>query len=144
MNTTDARRERNTAAAATEVAAGSLKCCRSSTRSRLSCPVRRAAQDEFRHALIDNVDTMIQPTPHKIVYYFGEYQPLFDRYTRVDLRHGMPKASEIETLTDALVVFDDMMTEVDDRHDERFRAELFQQERAHEDDQSERAVYRPV
>jgi len=65
--------------------------------------------------LIDNVDAMIEPTPDKIVYYFGEYQPLFDRYTGVDFRHGMPKAGEIEKLADALVVFDDMMSEVDGR-----------------------------
>ena len=69
----------------------------------------------FVMRLIKNVDTMIVPTPSKIVYYFGEYQPLFERYDRVDFRHGMPKVIEIETLADALVVLDDMMDDLDAR-----------------------------
>jgi len=67
--------------------------------------------------LIDNIDAMIEPPPEKIVYYFNEYQSaLFDRYaSRVDFGHGMPKVGEIDELADTLVVFDDMMNEVNDR-----------------------------
>jgi len=74
-----------------------------------------SGKTNFVMRLIDNVDTMIEPPPNKIVYYFGEYQPLFDRYSGVDFRHGMPKAGEIEKLADALVVLDDMMSELDGR-----------------------------
>jgi len=45
--------------------------------------------------VIDNVDTLIQPTPDKIIYYFAEYQPMFDKYSHVDFRQGVPKSSEI-------------------------------------------------
>jgi len=66
--------------------------------------------------LVDNVDTMIDPTTDKIVYYFVEYRPLFDDYdARVDFRHGLPKAGEIEKLGNALVVLDDMMAEVNEK-----------------------------
>jgi len=52
----------------------------------------------FVMRLIDNVVALIELTPDKIVYYFAEYQPQFDRYTR-------------ERLTDALVVFNKALIE---------------------------------
>ena len=65
---------------------------------------------EFIMRLVDNVDTMIEPTPCKMVYYFADYQPLFERYEGcVDFRHGMPKVDAIDRQTNAIVVFDDMM-----------------------------------
>ena len=74
-----------------------------------------SGKTDFVMRVIDNADALIEPTPAKIVYYFGEYQPLFDRYAGVDFRHGMPKAGEIDKLADALVVFDDMMADIDER-----------------------------
>jgi len=71
---------------------------------------------EFVMRLVDNADAMIEPTPRKIVYYFAEYQPLFERYEgHVELRHGMPKAETIDQLTDTLVIYDDLMDEADER-----------------------------
>jgi len=52
----------------------------------------------------------------KIVYYFAEYQPLFEHYEdRIEFRHRMPKADAIDRLTDTLVVYDDLMDEADER-----------------------------
>ena len=65
--------------------------------------------------LIENADAVIKPTPRKIVYYFTEYQLLFECYkARVDFRHGMPKADAIDRQSDALVAFDNMMDEADE------------------------------
>ena len=59
---------------------------------------------------------MIEPTPRKIVYYFAEYQLLFERYEdRIEFCHRMPKADTIDWLTDTLVVYDDLMDEADER-----------------------------
>ena len=63
--------------------------------------------------LIDNVDDMIAPAPEKIIYYFTEYQSIFDRYPHVIFRQGVPKSAEIEDMRNALVILDDMMSEVD-------------------------------
>ena len=53
---------------------------------------------------------LILPTPRKIVYYFAEYQPLFEHYEdHIEFCHGMPKVDAIDRLTDALVVYDDLM-----------------------------------
>ena len=65
--------------------------------------------------LVDNVDTMIAPPPDKIIYYFTEYQSIFDRYPHVTFRQGVPKSDEIEDMHDALVILDDMMTEADQK-----------------------------
>ena len=69
----------------------------------------------FVMRLIDNMNIMIEPTPDKTIYYFNEYQSIFDDYVQVDFRQGIPKADEIEKLNNALVVLDDMMTEVDQK-----------------------------
>jgi len=44
--------------------------------------------------VIDNVDTLIEPTPDKIIYYFDEYHPMFDKYSHVDFRQGVPKSGK--------------------------------------------------
>ena len=47
--------------------------------------------------LVVNADTMIEPTQHKIIYYFAEYQPLFECYkARISFLHGMTKAETID------------------------------------------------
>jgi len=61
--------------------------------------------------LIDNVDTMIEPTPKCIIYYLMEYQSVFDEYPQVDFRQGVPKIQELEDTRNALIVCDDMMME---------------------------------
>jgi len=63
--------------------------------------------------LIDNMHTIIKPTPTHIVYYFMEDQPIFGDYPEVEFRHGTPTQSEINELRDTLVIFDDMMMESD-------------------------------
>ena len=53
--------------------------------------------------LVDNVDTMIAPPPDKIIYYFTEYQSIFDRYPHVTFRQGIPKSDEIEDMHLSLI-----------------------------------------
>ena len=70
---------------------------------------------KFVLRLVDNIDSMIVPTPEKTIYYFGEYQPLFDDYEHVDFRQGLPKAAEIEKIGNALLILDDLMAETDEK-----------------------------
>jgi len=75
-----------------------------------------SGKTQFVMRLVDRADVLIEPTPRKIVYYFAEYQPLFEHYEdRIEFCHGMPKADAIDRLTDALVVNDDLMDEADER-----------------------------
>jgi len=62
-----------------------------------------SGKTQFVMHLVDSADAMIEPTPCKIVYYFAEYQPLFEHYEdRIEFRHGMPKVDVIDRLTDTL------------------------------------------
>ena len=71
---------------------------------------------QFVMRLVNSAVSMIEPTPCKIIYYFAEYQPLFERYEdHIEFRHGMPKADAIDRLSDALVVYDGLMDEADER-----------------------------
>jgi len=71
-----------------------------------------SGKTQFVMHLADSADALIEPTPRKIVYYFAEYQPLFEHYEdRIQFRHGMPKADAIDRLTDALIVYGDLMDE---------------------------------
>ena len=71
---------------------------------------------QFVMRLVNSAVSMIEPTPCKIVYYSAEYQPLFECYEdRIEFHHGMPKADAIDRLSDALVVYDDLMDEADER-----------------------------
>jgi len=57
------------------------------------------------------METMIEPPPKSTVYYFMEYQPVFDEYTHMNFRQGMPTVRELEEARDTLIVCDDMMME---------------------------------
>jgi len=63
--------------------------------------------------LIDNINTLIKPTPKRIIYYFMEDQPIFRDYPEVDFRHGTPSQSDFDSLHDTIVIFDDQMMEAD-------------------------------
>jgi len=75
-----------------------------------------SGKTQFVVRLIDSADVLIETTPRKIVYYFAEYQPLFEHYEdRMEFCHRMPKADAIDRLTDTLVVYDELMDEADER-----------------------------
>jgi len=57
---------------------------------------------------------MIEPLPKNTVYYFMEYQPVFDEYPQIDFRQGVPNVRELEDARDTLIVCDDMMMESND------------------------------
>ena len=50
----------------------------------------------FIFRLIDNVASMIEPAPRKIVYCYGEYQQLFSQYPKVTFHQGLPDMSDFD------------------------------------------------
>jgi len=64
--------------------------------------------------LIENADSMIEPPPHRIVYCYGEYQHLFDKYPHVDFRRGLPDLEDFDGREPVLLVVDDLMNETDE------------------------------
>ena len=50
--------------------------------------------------LVQNMETMIEPPPKSTVYYFMEYQSVFDEYPQIDFRQGVPTVRELEEARD--------------------------------------------
>jgi len=80
----------------------------------MCCGSTGSGKTLFVLRLIDNIETMIKPTPNSTIYYFMEYQTVFDEYPQVDFRQGVPKIQELEDTGDALILCDDMMMESND------------------------------
>ena len=80
----------------------------------ICCGSTQTGKTQFVLRLIDNIEAMVEPLPKSVVYYFMEYQPVFDEYSQVDFRQGVPITTELEEMCDALIIFDDMMMEAND------------------------------
>ena len=67
----------------------------------------------FVFTILDNLTDMITPTPHKVIYCYGEYQSCFAMYPWIEFHEGLPKADMFNG-TPSLVIIDDLMNETDD------------------------------
>jgi len=68
----------------------------------------------FVFKLIENVDVMIDPPPRRMVYCYGEYQKLFDKYPQVTFHQGLPDLDDFDGREPTLLVIDDLMNEADE------------------------------
>ena len=50
----------------------------------------------FVFKLIENVRTMIDSPPHRVIYCYGEYQQLFRKYPRVTFQQGLPNMDDFD------------------------------------------------
>jgi len=80
----------------------------------ICCGSTESGKTLFVLRLVENIETMIEPPPKSAVYYFMEYQPVFDEYPQIDFRHGVPTVRELEEARDTLIMCDDMMMESND------------------------------
>jgi len=81
------------------------------------CLVSGPTQGDKSHIVVrilDDIDTMVQPLPNKVIYYFAEYQPAFERNLRVKFRQAMFTAAELKKQLDCLLVCNNLMSEIDD------------------------------
>jgi len=46
----------------------------------ICCGSTQTGKTLFVLSLIDNIEAMVEPLPKSVVYYFMEYQPVFDEY----------------------------------------------------------------
>lgn len=63
--------------------------------------------------LIDNVQQMIEPAPTRILYCYGEYQPVFNNYSSVNFHEGLPELGDeaFDGREPTLMIDDDLMSE---------------------------------
>jgi len=65
----------------------------------------------FVFRLIDNASSMISPPPAKTVYFYGEYQQLFNQYPHAEFHQGLPNIEDFDGREPTLVIIDDLMQE---------------------------------
>jgi len=69
----------------------------------------------FTFRLIEHAKEMISPEPEKIIWCYGVYQDMFDRYPNIEFHEGVPNLSMFDGKLRTLLVLDDLMQETDDR-----------------------------
>lgn len=67
----------------------------------------------FVTRLLGHIQTMMDPPPEKVLWSYGEWQPLYATIRGVDFVEGLPDVKTLKPRT--LVIIDDLMTETDDR-----------------------------
>ncbi|GFY69225.1 uncharacterized protein TNIN_266201 [Trichonephila inaurata madagascariensis] len=55
---------------------------------------------------------LIKPFPPKIIWCYGIYQKLFEKMSGIEFHEGIP--SDVENITNALIIIDDLINEVGD------------------------------
>jgi len=70
-----------------------------------------SGKTQFVFRLIENADKMIRPSPARILYCYGVYQPLFAKYPTVEFQEGLPDISKFDGKEPTLLIIDDLMNE---------------------------------
>ena len=73
-----------------------------------------SGKTRFVFRLIENVSQMIDPSPNKIFYCYGEHQQLFCRYPRVDFHQGLPELTDFDGSEPTLLIIDNLMHETNE------------------------------
>jgi hypothetical protein len=69
----------------------------------------------FTTKLIENASKLIEPSPQKIVWCYGEYQKFFITMKNVEFHEGLPDLASFDGQQRTLLIIDDLMHETDDR-----------------------------
>ena len=73
-----------------------------------------AGKSIFTLRFISEVADMVTPRIEKIVYCYGEYQPIFNEYPQVTFNEGLPDLAQFDGEQNTLLVIDDLMSETND------------------------------
>ena len=70
--------------------------------------------------LLANRDRMISPPPEIVYVCYKEYQPLYDTFKNVNFHEGMINIDELDRSVRKLIIYDDMMEQVNSEMSELF------------------------
>jgi len=68
----------------------------------------------FVFRLIDTTPSLISPSPAKTVYFYGEYQQLFNQCPHIEFHQGLPNIEDFDGEEPTLVIIDDLMQETNE------------------------------
>jgi hypothetical protein len=69
----------------------------------------------FTTKFIENASKLINPSPQKILWCYGEYQKFFNTMKNVEFHEGLPDLASFDGQQRTLLIIDDLMHETDDR-----------------------------
>ena len=61
--------------------------------------------------LVEHQAELIDPVPEQILWYYGEWQPLYESMPGVEFIEGLPDMQTLQNQKRKLVIIDDLMTE---------------------------------
>ena len=70
---------------------------------------------QFTIRFIEHVQHLVKPSIEKIIWCYGIYQELFDKYPRIQFHEGLPDLNIFDGKERTLLVIDDLMAETDHR-----------------------------
>ena len=72
-----------------------------------------SGKTQFVFRMIKNVNELINPPPEKILYCYGEFQPIFAELPDVEFHEGLPEIGRFDGRRRVLLIIDDLMNEAD-------------------------------
>ena len=70
---------------------------------------------QFTLRFIDNLEHMISPMIEKVMWCYGIYQDIFDKYPLIQFHEGLPDLNIFDGKERTLLIIDDLMSETDER-----------------------------
>lgn len=67
----------------------------------------------FVKNILAQKESMIYPVPDRVVWFYGEWQPLYETIPGVEFIEGLPDVKHLDVKQNTLVILDDLMTETD-------------------------------
>lgn len=70
---------------------------------------------QFTLRFIDHLEQLVKPSIEKVIWCFGIYQKIFDKYPGIQFHEGLPDLNVFDGKERTLLVLDDLMSETDER-----------------------------
>ncbi len=74
----------------------------------------------FVTELLRKATSLIDPPPQRIVWFYGEWQPLYESLKGIEFVEGLPDSTIFNPKTNNLIIIDDLMAETNDKVTELF------------------------
>ena len=70
---------------------------------------------QFTLRFIDHLPHIVKPNIEKVIWCYGIYQEIFDKYPQIQFHEGLPDLNIFDGKEPTLLVLDDLMAETDER-----------------------------
>ena len=74
-----------------------------------------SGKTHFVRRLLAHKEDMLKPIPDHVIWYYGEWQPLYETMRDVHFVEGLPDISTLDPGKRHLVIIDDLMSETDEK-----------------------------